>query len=74
MTNQEANKLIDNALAVLTDQFDVVSISVTWMEGGRTHSIHGGTGNHLARAGLAMEFLDRFSEHGAKPDEEDDDE
>lgn len=57
MTNEEAEKLLQDTANRLGEQFDAVQIMATWHEGGITKCTRRGCGNHYARIGMAREFL-----------------
>jgi hypothetical protein len=59
MTDTEREKLVDDALAVLSEHFDHVQILATWSEPGVTKDCFRGEGNWYARQGMCREFLSR---------------
>lgn len=59
MTHAEAEKILEDAVAKLTEHFDAVQILATWMDGGSTYFIPRGGGNFYARQHIAQEFVER---------------
>lgn len=57
MTQSEAEKLLDDAVARLGEHFDSVQILASWNEGGLTLCSKRGAGNWYARQGMAHEFI-----------------
>lgn len=57
MTQAEAEKLLDDAVARLGEHFDSVQILASWNEEGLTLCCKRGVGNWYARQGMAHEFI-----------------
>lgn len=58
MTNEQVYKLVDAALAILSEHFDASQVLVRWSDPQGTSHCYRGCGNFYARAGMAQEFLD----------------
>lgn len=57
MTPEEAERLLEETAARISEHFDAVQILATWSEGGLSHCVKRGTGNWYARIGMARELL-----------------
>lgn len=57
MSKDEAEKLIQETVARISEHFDAVEIMATWQEQGLSHCYKSGAGNWYARVGMAREFL-----------------
>lgn len=81
MTNEEAEKLLEEFASKLGEHFEAVQILATWTEDGTCRHVKRGTGNWYARMGTAHEFIETnkaddqaclIAEKLNPPDEEDD--
>lgn len=59
MTNEEAEKIIEEAVAKLGEHFDAVQVLVSWVDEGATHFMPRGSGNWYSRQGMAKAYTDR---------------
>lgn len=60
MTNEEAGKILEDAVSKLGEFFEAVQIIVSWVdEEGATHYVPRGSGNWYARQHMCQEFVGR---------------
>jgi len=58
MTQEEGYKILQAAVARVSEHFDSVNISGTWVEGNTTRFQSCGSGNFYARVGMAHQFIE----------------
>lgn len=56
MTTNEAVKILETAVARISEHFDAVQIVATWQRDGGTSCIKRGAGNYYARKAMCEEF------------------
>jgi hypothetical protein len=54
--------VVDKAVSILCEHFEVVEVGVSWHDLGGTHVLHHGAGNLLARQGLVEHMADANSD------------
>lgn len=57
MSEPEASKIVDAALAILCEHFEAVQILTSTTAHDGTHRLFKGAGNWYARQGMAHEFI-----------------
>lgn len=60
MTNEEAEKIVEDAVGKLGEFFEAVQVLVSWVdENGATRFVPRGSGNWHARQHMSQEFVER---------------